>query len=47
VVGKKVRQIIKELEGAMPEDLTTEDSVKKMKNSQKKWNNNDSSKQKK
>jgi DNA-damage-inducible protein D len=29
-VGKKVRQTIKELGGTMPEDLPTEDSIKKI-----------------
>lgn len=32
-VGQKVRQTIKELGGTMPEDLPTEDSIKKIKNS--------------
>ncbi len=29
-VGKKVRQTIKELGGTMPEDMPTEDSIKKI-----------------
>lgn len=35
-VGKKVRQTIKELGGTMPEDLPTEESIKKIKASQQK-----------
>ncbi len=35
-VGKKVRQTIKELGGTMPEDLPTEDSIKKIEGSKKK-----------
>jgi DNA-damage-inducible protein D len=35
-VGQKVRQTIKELGGTMPEDLPTEESVKKIKSDQKK-----------
>jgi DNA-damage-inducible protein D len=34
-VGQKVRQTIKELGGTMPEDLPTEESVKKIENEQK------------
>jgi len=35
-VGKKVRQTIKELGGTMPEDLPTEDSIKKIEGRKKK-----------
>lgn len=35
-VGKKVRQTIKELGGTMPEDLPTEESIKKIKNEKQK-----------
>lgn len=35
-VGKKVRQTIKELGGTMPEDLPTEESIKKLENNKKK-----------
>lgn len=35
-VGKKVRQTIKELGGTMPENLPTEDSIKKIENKEKK-----------
>ncbi len=35
-VGQKVRQTIKELGGTMPEDLPTEDSIKKIESSKKK-----------
>ena len=35
-VGKKVRQTIKELGGTMPEDLPTEESVKKIESEKKK-----------
>jgi len=35
-VGQKVRQTIKELGGTMPEDLPTEDSVKKIESEKKK-----------
>jgi DNA-damage-inducible protein D len=38
-VGKKVRQTIKELGGTMPEDLPTEESIKKIESEQKKLNN--------
>jgi len=38
-VGQKVRQTIKELGGTMPEDLPTEESIKKIKSGQKKLNN--------
>lgn len=37
-VGKKVRQTIKELGGTMPEDLPTEESIKKIESEQKKLN---------
>jgi len=35
-VGKKVRQTIKELGGTMPENLPTEESIKKIENKEKK-----------
>ena len=35
-VGKKVRQIIKEIGGTMPENLPTEESIKKIENKEKK-----------
>ena len=35
-VGKKVRQTIKELGGTMPEDLPTEESIKKLEGAEKK-----------
>ena len=35
-VGKKVRQTIKELGGTMPEDLPTEESIKKLEGTEKK-----------
>ena len=35
-VGKKVRQTIRELGGAMPEDLPTEDSIKKLESKEQK-----------
>jgi len=35
-VGKKVLQTIKKLGGTMPEDLPTEDSIKKIESTQKK-----------
>ena len=35
-VGKKVRQTIKELGGTMPEDLPTEESIKKLETGKKK-----------
>jgi DNA-damage-inducible protein D len=35
-VGEKVRKTIKELGGAMPEDLPTEDSIKRIENAEKK-----------
>lgn len=37
-VGQKVRQTIKELGGTMPEDLPTEESIKKVENAQKRLN---------
>lgn len=37
-VGKKVRQTIKELGGTMPEDLPTEESIKKIDHEKKKGN---------
>ncbi|MDO8365453.1 MAG: DNA damage-inducible protein D [Saprospiraceae bacterium] len=37
-VGRKVRQTIKELGGTMPEDLPTEDSIKKLEGGEKKEN---------
>jgi DNA-damage-inducible protein D len=37
-VGRKVRQTIKELGGTMPEDLPTEESIKKIESEQKKVN---------
>lgn len=35
-VGKKVRQTIKEIGGTMPENLPTEESIKKLENKEKK-----------
>lgn len=35
-VGKKVRQTIKELGGAMPEDLASEENIKKLENAERK-----------
>ena len=35
-VGKKVRQTIKELNGTMPEDLPTKESIKKLEDKSKK-----------
>ncbi len=38
-IGKKVRQTIEELGGTMPEDLPTEDSIKKIELRQKRLQN--------